>query len=169
MESVKTDILRDQVFVYTPKGDVRELPSGSTPIDFAYLIHTELGHKCIGAKVNGRLVPLDTALQNGDTVEVITSKVTRGPSMDWLNSALGYVNTASAHHKIRQWFRRLERSAHMEQGHELLTKTLRRLPKTLTEADAAKALKFDNVEALHVALGPRRHFGRAGGDSPGAA
>ena len=153
LESVKTDILRDQVFVYTPKGDVRELPSGSTPIDFAYNIHTELGHRCIGAKVNGRLVPLDTALQNGDTVEVITSKVTRGPSMDWLNSALGYVNTASAHHKIRQWFRKLERSAHMEQGHELLTKTLRRLPKTLTEADAAKALKFDNVEALHVALG----------------
>ena len=153
LESVKTDILRDQVFVYTPKGDVRELPSGSTPIDFAYNIHTELGHRCIGAKVNGRLVPLDTALQNGDTVEVITSKVTRGPSMDWLNSALGYVNTASAHHKIRQWFRKLERGAHMEQGHELLTKTLRRLPKTLTEADAAKALKFDNVEALHVALG----------------
>ena len=128
LESVKTDILRDQVFVYTPKGDVRELPTGSTPIDFAYHIHTELGHKCIGAKVNGRLVPLDTALQNGDTVEIVTSKVARGPSMDWLNSALGYVNTASAHQKIRQWFRRLERSEHMEQGKELLTKTLRRLP-----------------------------------------
>ena len=153
LDSVKTDILRDQVFVYTPKGDVRELPSGSTPIDFAYHIHTELGHRCIGAKVNGRLVPLDTALQNGDTVEIITSKVTRGPSMDWLNSALGYVNTASAHHKIRQWFRKLERSAHMEQGKELLTKTLRRLPRSMTEADAAKALKFDNVEALHIALG----------------
>ena len=153
LESVKTDILKDQVFVYTPKGDVRELPTGSTPIDFAYLIHTELGHKCIGAKVNGRLAPLDTQLQNGDTVEIVTSKVTRGPSMDWLNQALGYVNTASAHQKIRQWFRRLERSEHMEHGHELLTKTLRRLPRSLTEADAAKALKFDNVEALYVALG----------------
>ena len=153
LESVKTDILRDQVFVYTPKGDVRELPTGSTPIDFAYHIHTELGHKCIGAKVNGRLVPLDTALQNGDTVEIVTSKVARGPSMDWLNSALGYVNTASAHQKIRQWFRRLERSEHMEQGRELLTKTLRRLPRSMTEADAAKALKFDNVDALYVALG----------------
>ena len=103
--------------------------------------------------MNGRLVPLDTQLQNGDTVEIVTSKVTRGPSMDWLNHALGYVNTASAHQKIRQWFRRLERSEHMEQGHELLTKTLRRLPRSLTEADAAKALKFDNVEALYVALG----------------
>ncbi len=153
LESVKTDILKDQVFVYTPKGDVRELPTNSTPIDFAYLIHTELGHKCIGAKVNGRLVPLDTPLQNGDTVEIVTSKVTRGPSMDWLNQALGYVNTASAHQKIRQWFRRLERSEHMEQGHELLTKTLRRLPRSLTEAAAAKALKYDSVEALHVALG----------------
>ncbi|MQG77454.1 MAG: bifunctional (p)ppGpp synthetase/guanosine-3',5'-bis(diphosphate) 3'-pyrophosphohydrolase [SAR202 cluster bacterium] len=153
LESVKTDIFRDQVFVYTPKGEIRELPSGSTPIDFAYHIHTDLGHRCIGAKVNGRLMPLDTVLQNGDTVEVVTSKVARGPSMDWLNSALGYVNTASAHQKIRQWFHKLERSAHMEQGHELLTKTLRRLPRHITESDAMKALKFDTVDDLYIALG----------------
>ena len=153
LESVKTDIFRDQVFVYTPKGEIRELPSGSTPIDFAYHIHTDLGHRCIGAKVNGRLMPLDTVLQNGDTVEVVTSKVARGPSMDWLNSALGYVNTASAHQKIRQWFHKLERSAHMEQGHELLTKTLRRLPRHITESDAMKALKFDAVDDLYIALG----------------
>ncbi len=153
LESVKTDIFRDQVFVYTPKGEIRELPSGSTPIDFAYHIHTDLGHRCIGSKVNGRLMPLDTVLQNGDTVEVVTSKVARGPSMDWLNSALGYVNTASAHQKIRQWFRKLERSAHMEQGHELLTKTLRRLPRSITEKDAMKALKFDSVDDLYIALG----------------
>jgi GTP pyrophosphokinase len=153
LESVKTDIFRDQVFVYTPKGEIRELPSGSTPIDFAYHIHTDLGHRCIGAKVNGRLMPLDTVLQNGDTVEVVTSKVARGPSMDWLNPALGYVNTASAHQKIRQWFHKLERSAHMEQGHELLTKTLRRLPRHITESDAMKALKFDTVDDLYIALG----------------
>ena len=153
LESVKTDIFRDQVFVYTPKGEIRELPSGSTPIDFAYHIHTDLGHRCIGAKVNGRLMPLDTVLQNGDTVDVVTSKVARGPSMDWLNSALGYVNTASAHQKIRQWFHKLERSAHMEQGHELLTKTLRRLPRSITETDAMKALKFDSVDDLYIALG----------------
>ena len=153
LESVKTDIFRDQVFIYTPKGEIRELPSGSTPIDFAYHIHTNLGHRCIGSKVNGRLVPLDTVLKNGDTVEVVTSKVARGPSMDWLNAALGYVNTASAHQKIRQWFRKLERGAHMEQGHELLTKTLRRLPRSITEADAMKALKFDSVDELYIALG----------------
>ena len=153
LESVKTDIFRDQVFVYTPKGEIRELPSGSTPIDFAYHIHTDLGHRCIGAKVNGRLMPLDTILQNGDTVDVITSKVARGPSMDWLNSALGYVNTASAHQKIRQWFHKLERSAHMEQGHELLTKTLRRLPRSITETDAMKELKFETVDELYIALG----------------
>lgn len=153
LESVKTDIFRDQVFVYTPKGEIRELPSGSTPIDFAYHIHTNLGHRCIGSKVNGRLMPLDTILQNGDTVEIVTSKVARGPSMDWLNSALGYVNTASAHQKIRQWFRKLERSAHMEQGHELLTKTLRRLPRSITETDAMKALKFESVDDLYIALG----------------
>jgi len=153
LESVKTDIFRDQVFVYTPKGEIRELPSGSTPIDFAYHIHTDLGHRCIGAKVNGRLMPLDTVLQNGDTVEVVTSKVARGPSMDWLNSALGYVNTASAHQKIRQWFHKLERGAHMEQGRELLTKTLRRLPRSITETDAMKALKFETVDELYIALG----------------
>jgi GTP pyrophosphokinase len=153
LESVKTDIFRDQVFVYTPKGEIRELPSGSTPIDFAYHIHTDLGHRCIGAKVNGRLMPLDIVLQNGDTVDVVTSKVARGPSMDWLNSALGYVNTASAHQKIRQWFHKLERGAHMEQGRELLTKTLRRLPRSITETDAMKALKFESVDELYIALG----------------
>jgi guanosine-3',5'-bis(diphosphate) 3'-pyrophosphohydrolase len=153
LESVKTDIFRDQVFVYTPKGEIRELPFGSTPIDFAYHIHTDLGHRCIGAKVNGRLMPLDTVLANGDTVDVVTSKVARGPSMDWLNSALGYVNTASAHQKIRQWFNKLERGAHMEQGRELLTKTLRRLPRSVTETDAMKALKFETVDELYIALG----------------
>ncbi|MBM3947477.1 MAG: bifunctional (p)ppGpp synthetase/guanosine-3',5'-bis(diphosphate) 3'-pyrophosphohydrolase, partial [SAR202 cluster bacterium] len=83
MESVKTDLFPDQVFVYTPKGEIKELPVGATPLDFAYLVHTDLGHRCIGAKVNGRMVSLDYALQNGDTVEIMTSKLARGPSLDW--------------------------------------------------------------------------------------
>ena len=121
------DIFQDQVFVYTPKGEIRELPKGSTPLDFAYRIHTDLGHRCIGAKVNGKLVPLYTRLSNGDTVEIMTSKVARGPSMDWLNANLGYVNTANAREKVRQWFRRQERSASIQRGKELLTKELKRL------------------------------------------
>ncbi|MBI4198709.1 MAG: bifunctional (p)ppGpp synthetase/guanosine-3',5'-bis(diphosphate) 3'-pyrophosphohydrolase, partial [Chloroflexi bacterium] len=127
LENVKTDILPDQVFVYTPKGDIKELPSGSTSIDFAYHVHTDLGHRCIGAKVNGKLVPLDTPLKNGDTVEILTSKVARGPSLDWLNPNAGYVHSATARVRIRAWFRRQERGANIQRGRDLLTRELRRL------------------------------------------
>ena len=153
LESVKTDIFQDQVFVYTPKGDIKELPAGSTPIDFAYRIHTDLGHRCVGAKVNGRLAPLDTALQNGDTVEIVSTKLARGPTLDWLNPALGYVQTASAIQKIRQWFRRQERGASAERGRELLQKALRRLGISTTEEEVTRILKFDSSEELFVALG----------------
>ena len=121
LESVKHDIFRDQVFVYTPKGDIVELASGSTPIDFGYKIHTDLGHRCIGAKVNGRLVSLDTPLQNGDTVEVLATvpregREDRGPSLDWLNPNRGYVQSATALQKVRQWFRRQPRGANIQRG-----------------------------------------------------
>ena len=109
VESLKTDIFQDQVYVFTPKGEIKELPSGATPLDFAYRIHTDVGHHCVGAKVNGRLVPLDYQLQNGDIVEIITAKGSRGPSRDWLNPNLGYVTTAHAREKIRQWFRKQQR------------------------------------------------------------
>ena len=169
LESVKTDILRDQVFVYTPKGDVRELPSGSTPIDFAYHIHTELGHRCIGAKVNGRLVPLDTALQNGDTVEVITSKVTRGPSMDWLNSALGYVNTASAHHKIRQWFRKAGARRPHGTGPRTADQDATAAAQDPHGGRCRQGPQVRQRRGAARCAGPGRHFGRAGGDAAGAA
>ena len=91
----------DQVFVYTPKGELKEFPLGATPLDFAYRIHTDVGHSCIGAKVNKKLVPLDLALVNGDVVEIMTSKMVKGPSLDWLNSDAGYVFTTSARAKIR--------------------------------------------------------------------
>ena len=153
VESVKTDLFQDQVFVYTPKGEIRELPKGCTPLDFAYRIHTDLGHRCIGAKVNGKLVPLYTQLSNGDTVEIMTSKVARGPSLDWLNANLGYVNTANAREKVRQWFRKQERSASIQRGKELLNKELKRLSLKMEHEDVASLLRFDNVSELLAALG----------------
>ena len=153
LESVKTDLFQDQVFVYTPKGDIRELPAGSTPIDFAYRIHTDLGHRCIGGKVNSKLVPLYTQLNNGDTVEILTSKVAHGPSLDWLNTNLGYANTANAREKIRQWFRKQERSANIQRGKELLTKELRRLSLKIEEAEVAALFKFETAVELLASLG----------------
>ena len=152
LESVKTDIFQDQVFVFTPQGDIVELPSGATPIDFAYRIHTELGHRCIGGKVNGRLMALDYQLQNGDTVEILTTKVARGPSLDWLNSNLGYIRTASARSSIRQWFRRQSRTANIQLGRELLKKEARRLNMKIDEQALATTFKMDNVEEFLISL-----------------
>jgi guanosine-3',5'-bis(diphosphate) 3'-pyrophosphohydrolase len=153
LESVKTDIFQDQVYIYTPKGDVKELVSGSTPIDFAYKVHTELGHLCVGAKVNGSLTALDAQLENGDTVEIITTKQPRGPTLDWLNPALGYVKTASAQQKIRQWFRRQEKSSNIERGKDLLRRSLHRLPQEMNEADLVQLLRYDSLEEVLLALG----------------
>jgi len=153
LESVKTDLFQDQVFVYTPKGDIIELPSGATPIDFAYKIHTELGHRCIGSKVNGRLVPLDYQLSNGDTAEILTTKVARGPSLDWLNPNLGYVRSVSAREKIRQWFRKQERGVNIQRGRELLRKELRRLNMAVDEPEVARIFKYDTTEEFLAALG----------------
>ena len=153
LESVKTDLFRDQVFAYTPKGDIIELPSGATPVDFAYKVHTELGHRCIGGKVNGRLVSLDHQLQNGDTVEILTTKVARGPSLDWLNSNLGYIRSASAREKVRQWFRKQRRSSSIVRGRELLRKEFKRLNMALHEAEAAQMLRYESPEEFLAALG----------------
>ncbi len=153
LESVKTDIFQDQVYVYTPKGDIKELPAGSTPIDFAYRIHTDLGHGCIGAKVNGKLMALDSQLRNGDTVEVLTSKIARGPSLDWLNLHLGYAKTANARQSIRAWFRRQEREANIQRGRELLKRELRRLSADVNEKQVARLFKLETVDELLAALG----------------
>ncbi len=153
LESVKTDLFKDQVFVYTPKGDIVELPSGSTPLDFAYKIHTELGHRCIGSKINGRLVPLDSQLQNGDTIEIMTTKVARGPSLDWLNPNLNYVRSASAREKVRQWFRKQEKGANIQRGSDLLRKELKRLNITVDEAEVAKTFRYESTDDFLAALG----------------
>jgi guanosine-3',5'-bis(diphosphate) 3'-pyrophosphohydrolase len=153
LESVKTDIFRDQVFVYTPKNEIKELPSGSTPIDFAYQIHTDLGHRCIGAKLNGKLVSLNVQLHSGDTVEILTTAEERGPSIDWLNPHLGYVHSVHARHAIRAWFRRQEQGANILRGQELLARELERLNIDLGVTEIAKFFAMESAEDLELAIG----------------
>jgi guanosine-3',5'-bis(diphosphate) 3'-pyrophosphohydrolase len=155
VESVKTDLFRDQVFVFTPKGDVKDLPAGATPLDFAYRIHTDLGHRCIGAKVNGRLVALNYTLQNGDMVEIIATKTPRGPTPDWLNPNLGYIKTGHAREKIRAWFKRQERAENIERGRELLDKEMRRLNLNPAEwqDELLRIFKQESMDDLLAAIG----------------
>ena len=157
MESLKIDLYQDQVFVFTPKGDVVSLPAGATPLDFAYSIHTEVGHRCIGGKVNGKLVPLDYQLGTGDTVEVLTSKAQdAGPKRDWLN----IVATPRARNKIRQWFSRERREDAIDTGRDAVQRELRkqglplkRLTNEQTLARVAEELKYPSLDALLVAVG----------------
>jgi GTP diphosphokinase / guanosine-3',5'-bis(diphosphate) 3'-diphosphatase len=123
VDAVKVDIFQDEVFVFSPRGDVLNLPAGSTPVDFAYRIHTEVGHRCIGAKVNGRMVPLDRELGNGEIVEILTTKGPHGPSRDWLN----FVKSASARERIRKWFKSQRREENVAKGRDLLEKELHRM------------------------------------------
>ncbi|MCD6358373.1 MAG: bifunctional (p)ppGpp synthetase/guanosine-3',5'-bis(diphosphate) 3'-pyrophosphohydrolase [Dehalococcoidia bacterium] len=153
LESVRTDIFDDQVFVYTPKGEIKDLPAGSTPLDFAYRIHSELGHRCIGAKINGRLTSLNTPLSSGDTVEVIVGK-RKGPSRDWLNANLGYVKTSQARQRIRQWFKKEERGENIERGKEILSKELHRMGITVFGyGKIALLFRFNSEEDFYAAIG----------------
>ena len=154
LESVRTDVFSDQVFVYTPKGDVKDLPKGSTPLDFAYRIHTDLGNRFIGAKVNCKLVPLNTELHNGDIVEIMASKGTRAPSRDWLNQNLGYIKTTHARSKIKQWFTKQERTENVERGREILDKFMRHLGIKFTEREKiSKLFSYDTIDEFYAALG----------------
>jgi len=154
LESVKTDIFIDQVFVYTPKGEIKDLPKGATPLDFAYRVHTEVGHRCIGAKVNGKLTPLNYQLNNGDVVEIMSAKAEKGPSRDWLNPHLGYLKTSHAQEKVRQWFRRQERAENIERGRALLEKEMRHLGlKPAEREELAGLFEFDNVDDFLAAIG----------------
>ncbi|MDY7040850.1 MAG: bifunctional (p)ppGpp synthetase/guanosine-3',5'-bis(diphosphate) 3'-pyrophosphohydrolase [Chloroflexota bacterium] len=153
VDSLKSDVFKDRVYTFTPRGDVVDLPNGATPIDFAYHIHTEIGHRCRGAKVNGRLVGLDYQLQNGDQVEILTAK-RGGPSRDWLNLHLNYTKTARARQKIRQWFRRQDRAENIAQGRELLVKELRRLNvEQESYEDLARLFNYDKVDDFLAAIG----------------
>lgn len=156
VNTVKMDIFADEVFVFTPRGDVIDLPVGSVPIDFAYRIHTDVGNRCVGAKVNGRIVPLDFKLSNGDIVEVITSKQSSGPSRDWIN----IVGSSDTRNKIKSWFKKERREENIIKGREMLDKEAKRLgydPKVLARPEKLKEagakLRIDSDENLLAALG----------------
>jgi GTP pyrophosphokinase len=154
LESVKTDIFIDQVFVFTPRGEIKDLPTGSTPIDLAYRIHTELGHRCIGAKVNGRLVPLDYHLHNGDMVEILASKREKGPSRDWLRPHRGYIKTSHAREKIRQWFKKQERAENIERGREALEKEFKQMGiKPIDREVLSRQFKYNSADDFLAAIG----------------
>jgi guanosine-3',5'-bis(diphosphate) 3'-pyrophosphohydrolase len=156
VDAVRIDIFQDEVFVFSPKGDVLNLPAGSTPVDFAYRIHTEVGHRCVGAKVNGRMVPLDYELKNGEIIEILTAKSPHGPSRDWLN----FVKSASARERIRKWFKSQRREENVSKGRDLLEKELHRLHR-LTMAqlpdgkldEMASQYKYQSGEDFLAAIG----------------
>ena len=153
LESVKTDVFRDQVFVFTPRGDVRVMPTGSTPIDFAYRIHTDLGHHCSGARVNGRLLPLSTQLSNGDVVEIMRGRHSAGPSRDWLNPQLGYLGSSHSRQKVRQWFRRRERGENVARGREMLERERKRTGIGDLPADLQRDFGYESFEDMLAAIG----------------
>ncbi len=156
METLRIGLFMDEVFVFTPQGDVKNLPAGSTPVDFAYSIHTTLGHQCTGAKVNARLVPLDYQLKNGDIIQILSSKGTTGPSRDWLQ----FVKTSKAKNRIRQWIREQNREENIQIGRELLDREIKKQGGDFQENarldqlnEAAKKLGFTSVEDLLAAIG----------------
>lgn len=153
LESLKTDVFQDQVYVFTPKGEIKELPRGSTPLDFAYRIHTDLGHRCTGGKVNGKLVSLTYQLNDGDVIEILSTKSDRGPSLDWLNPDAGYVKSHHAKEKIKAWFRKRARIENLERGKTLLDKELRRLGTSITGEKIAALFNYDDLSEFLIALG----------------
>jgi GTP pyrophosphokinase len=155
-DTFKKDLFEDEVFVFTPKGEVKSLPSGATPLDFAYEIHTDVGHRCVGAKVNGKIVPLHYELQSGDICEVLTSKKERGPSRDWLSLA----KTTRAQSKIRAWFKRERREDSERSGRDILHENLRRagLPAQKIAgspllADVIREMGFKKADDFYISLG----------------
>lgn len=156
MESLKIDLFADTVFVFTPKGDVVELPAESCLVDFAYRVHTDVGHRCVGAKINGRIVPLDTKLSNGDIVEILTTKTANGPSRDWLS----FVKTSQAKNRIRQWFKKEQREENIVRGRESLEREVRKLglePAVVLKTERltawAKNQNFIGIDDLYAAVG----------------
>jgi len=153
VDSWKSDVFKDRVYVLTPQGDIIDLPAGSTPIDFAYHVHTEIGHRCRGAKINGKLVSLDYVLQTGDQVEILTAK-RGGPSRDWLNTTLGLVHTSRARSKIKQWFKKQDRDLNLTQGKVILEKEFKRLGlKSVNLDEILPELNVKTLDDLYVAIG----------------
>lgn len=152
VDGMKTDVFQDRVYVFTPRGDIIDLPAGSTPIDFAYHVHTEIGHRCRGSKVNSRLVTLDYVLKTGDTVEILTAKH-GGPSRDWLNANLVLVHTQRARSKIRAWFKDQDREQNLTQGKTLLERELKRLGLEMDPETIAQIFDYRSPDDLYVGIG----------------
>jgi GTP pyrophosphokinase len=154
VDGLKTDVFGDRVYAFTPRGDIIDLPVGATPIDFAYNIHTEVGHRCRGAKVNGKLVSLDHKLATGDQVEILTAK-RGGPSRDWLNENLELVKTKRARAKIRRWFKHQERDQNVESGQEMIDREISRLDLgvEIDFQELAETFRYDKPEDLFAAVG----------------
>ncbi len=154
VETIKNDVFDEHVYVFTPKGDIIDLPKGSTPIDFAYHVHTDVGHRCRGAKINGKLVPLNYILRTGDRVVILTTKQ-GGPSRDWLNPNLGLVKTQRAKAKIRIWLKKQAREQNLLQGRQMLEREFHRIGiEEINLENLARQLEFRNPEDMFVALGP---------------
>ena len=153
VESMQSDVFQDRVYVFTPRGDIIDMPAGSTPLDFAYHVHTDIGHRCRGARINGKLVPLHHELKTGDQVEILTAK-RGGPSRDWLNSNLGLVKTQRARSKIRQWFKKEDYQQNLGQGRLVLERELQRLGVTQVNYEAmARDLGFKTPDEMFVDMG----------------
>ncbi len=153
LDQIRDGFFEDRVYAVSPKGDVVELPAKATPLDFAYHVHTQVGHRCRGAKVNGRIVPLTYHIENGDQIEIITGSQAK-PSRDWLSPKLGYLAGARARAKVRNWFRHQDRDQHQRQGREILDRELARLgAKDVPTDKIAKQLKLKDTEGLCVSLG----------------
>ena len=153
LDSLRGDVFEDRVYAVSPRGDVVEMPADATPLDFAYHVHTQIGHRCRGAKVNGRIVPLTYKVRNGDKIEIITAKQEQ-PSRDWLNPQLGYLAASRSRAKVRSWFRQRDKDQNLRQGREILERELARLnARDISTADIARQIKARDVDAMCIALG----------------
>lgn len=156
MDQLEVELIEDEVYIYTPAGDIKSCPKGSTPIDLAYLIHEDIGNKMVGARINTKMVPIDTKLKNGDIVEIITSDTSKGPSSDWLN----IVKSPSAKNKIKKWFKKVNKELDKKRGEELLVKEIKKLPIDFQEIyiiswleEISKKIGFENIDNMYAAIG----------------
>jgi GTP pyrophosphokinase len=152
IDSIKTDVLKERIYCYTPAGDIKSIPEGSTPIDFAYEVHTELGNNTSSALINGQNMPLNSVISNGDTVEIIKSK-NQGPKLDWLNPDLGYVSTNKSRFKIRQWFRKEERTLSIERGIDIVNRLVNRLKINTPLEELSNELSYESLDELALLVG----------------
>ena len=153
IDSVKTDLSKERIYCYTPAGDIKSIPEGSTPIDFAYEVHTELGNEVSSALINGQIVPLNATISNGDSVEIIKANMSQGPKLEWLNTDLGFITTSKSRFKIRQWFRKEEKNLSIERGRDVVLSLVEKLKIDLPLEEIASKLKYKNLDELLLLIG----------------